>query len=198
MRPDASVFWCGQSVYKYLPQFDQVFARIAKQAGNCQFVFLRHNGGPPINALFEERLERAFAALGLKASDHCLFLKRLSQHKFVAAMGQCDIFLDSIDWSGMEFDLGEFPHNLPVVTLAGSLMRGRHGAAILRMMGITETIADSVDDLVAIAARLANSPEERLAISRKIAENKHRVYHDRECITAMEDFLDRAARQQMM
>ncbi len=44
------------------------------EAGNCQFVFLRHSGGPPVNELFEARLERAFAASGLKASDHCVFL----------------------------------------------------------------------------------------------------------------------------
>ena len=54
----------GNRVYKYLPQYDYVFARIAQQASNCQFVFLRHSGGPPVNELFEARLDRAFAALG--------------------------------------------------------------------------------------------------------------------------------------
>ena len=42
MRPDAMVFWCGQSLYKYHPQYDFVFARIAKLVGNCQFVFIKH------------------------------------------------------------------------------------------------------------------------------------------------------------
>src|ERR1700683_3573001 len=30
MRPDAMVFWSGQSLYKFLPQYDFVFAKIAK------------------------------------------------------------------------------------------------------------------------------------------------------------------------
>ena len=75
-------------------------------------------------------------------------------------------------------------------------MRGRHSAAILRMMGITETITNNVDEFVTTAAQLANYPDERNELSRKIASNKHRLYRDRECIEALEEFLDRAARQQ--
>jgi protein O-GlcNAc transferase len=195
LRADAPAFWCGQSLYKYLPQFDDVFPRIAKQAPNSQFVFLRYNGSARVTEIFQARLERAFAVHGLTASDHCVFLGRLGQSEFVAAMGLCDVFLDSIDWSGCNSALESLPHNLPIVTVPGTLMRGRHSTAILQMMGITETIANTVDDYVAIAARLANVPHERQALSRRIAENKQRVYRDRACITALEDFLDCVARQ---
>lgn len=194
LRDNAAAFWCGQSLYKYLPQHDHVFARIAKAAGNCQFVFLRHAGGPLVNELFAARLGRAFAAEGLTASDHCVFLPRLSQSKFVAAIGQCDVFLDSIDWSGCNSALESLPHNLPIVTLPGALMRGRHSAAILQMIGVTDTIAGSVEEFIATAVRLANAPDERYALSARIAENKHKVYRDRDCIAALEDFLHRVAR----
>jgi predicted O-linked N-acetylglucosamine transferase (SPINDLY family) len=179
-----------------LPQFDYVFAYIAKLTSNCQFVFLRHDGLQRITELFERRLDRAFAALGLKASDHCLFLEPLSPDKFVAAIGQCDVFLDSIGWSGCNSLLESLAHNLPIVTTPGPLMRGRHGAAVLQMMGVTDTIADTVEKYISIAARLANQPDERLTLSRTIAERKHRLYRDRACISALEEFLNRAARQQ--
>ncbi len=195
LRSDATVFWCGQSLFKYLPQYDGVFARIAKQAGNCQFVFVRHSGSPPINALFRERLDRAFTNAGLKAADHCVFLARLSQSQFVSAIGQCDVFLDSIGWSGCNSTLESLPHNLPIVTVRGALMRGRHSAAILEMMGIPDTIAETIDDYVSIAARLASDRQARGALSRRIADNKHKVYRDRACVAALEDFLGRAARQ---
>lgn len=196
LRPDATVFWCGQSLYKYLPQYDHVFARIAQQSGNCQFVFVRHSGGPPVNALFEKRLDAAFAAVGLAASDHCVFLRRMSQSQFIAAIGLCDAFLDSFGWSGCNSALESLAHDLPIVTMPGSLMRGRHSAAILEMMGIRETIANSIDDYVAIAARLAGDPQQRRALSRRIADNKQKLYRDRACITALENLLDAAVRQQ--
>jgi len=194
LRPDATAFWCGQSVYKYLPQYDQVFARIARQAGNCQFMFLWHNGGPPVNKLFDARLKRAFAEVGLNASDHYVFLKPMSQSQFVEAIGQCDVFLDSIGWSGCNSALESLPHNLPIVTTVGSLMRGRHSAAILQTMGIGETIAASIDDYISIAVQLAKDPALRRQLSARIADAKHRVYRDRACVTALEDFLDRVAR----
>jgi protein O-GlcNAc transferase len=195
LRSDATVFWCGQSLFKYLPQFDCVFARIAKQAGNCQFVFVRHSGGPPVNELLQKRLERAFAEVGLEASDHCVFLARLSQSQFVSAIGQCDVFLDSIGWSGCNSALESLPHNLPIVTARGALMRGRHSAAILEMMGIPDTIAETIDDYIAIAARLASDRQARRALSRRMADNKHKLYRDRTCVAALEDFLDRAVRR---
>ncbi len=149
LRSTATVFWCAQSLYKYLPQFDEVFPRIARAAGDCQFAFIQYQKGAHITELFRKRLDRAFAAFGLNAEDHCCFLPRLDQHEFVAASGQCDIFLDSINWSGCNSTLESLVHDLPIVTMAGPLMRGRHSIAILRMMGVTETIAETIDDYVA-------------------------------------------------
>ena len=114
----------------------------------------------------------------------------------MSAIGQCDIFLDSIGWSGCNSTLESLSYNLPIVTMQGSLMRGRHSTAILRKMGITETVANNVDEFITIAARLANHSEARDALSRKIASNKHCLFRDRKCIEALEDFLDHAARQQ--
>ena len=69
-------------------------------------------------------------------------------------MNLCDVFLDSIGWSGCNSTLESLACNLPIVTLRGALMRGRHSAAILQMMGIGETIAGSIEDYIGIAARL--------------------------------------------
>lgn len=194
LRPDATVYWCGQSLYKYLPQYDDVFARIAREVPGCQFAFIRYRRGDDANALFRRRLDRAFAAVGLRAEDHCVVLPRLDQQRFIAATGQADIFLDSLGWSGCNSMLESLVHDLPIVTMGGDLMRGRHGIAILTMMGVTETIAQSIDDYVAIAGRLGREADWRNATKARIAANKHRVYRDRACIAALEDFLDRVAR----
>jgi predicted O-linked N-acetylglucosamine transferase (SPINDLY family) len=194
LRPGATVFWSAQSLFKYLPQYDDVFVRIARDVGDCQFVFLRHFGAQKITATIRERLERAFAAAGLRADDHCVFLNRLSQSKFVATAGLTDVFLDSIGWSGCNSALECLPQALPVVTFEGQTMRGRHCAAILRMLGVSETIASTIDEYVAIATRLAQDPQARRTISSRMADNKHRVYCDRAPVTALENFLERAVR----
>ena len=194
LREGVTAFWCGQSLYKYLPQYDQIYPRIARGCGACQFVFIEYGHGSDITNLFRHRLHRAFERFGLNANDHCVFLPRLDQHQFISAIGRCDIFLDSVGWSGCNSTLEGLVHNLPIVAMKGTLMRGRHSAAILQWMSVTDTIADSLDDFVSIAARLAREPAWRSLISQRIAENKGRIYRDRSCIAALEEFLDSAAR----
>jgi predicted O-linked N-acetylglucosamine transferase (SPINDLY family) len=194
LRATATVYWCGQALYKYLPQFDQIFARIASEVEDCQFVFIAFPGSPQVTELFRTRLEQAFASFGLDASNYCVFLPRLDPHQFVAAIGQCDIVLDSIGWSGCNSILESLVHNCPIVTIKGALMRGRHAAAILTMMGVVETIAETTDEYVSTAIRLANDIQLRTMLKIKIAKNKHRLYRDVTCITALEEFLDRAGR----
>jgi predicted O-linked N-acetylglucosamine transferase (SPINDLY family) len=74
-------------------------------------------------------------------------------------------------------------------------MRGRHAAAILEMMGVRETTARTVDEYVAIAAHLGRDDARRSEVASRIAGNKHRVYRDRQCIDALEAFLDAAAQK---
>jgi protein O-GlcNAc transferase len=195
LRPGATVYWCSQAIYKYLPQFDQVFPRIAREVNDCQFTFIRFPGAAHVTDMFRRRLEVAFAAFGLKAADHCVVLPRLDQDQYAAAAACCDVALDSIGWSGCNSILECLAHDLPVVTLPGTLMRGRHAAAILEMMGVPDTIARTIDEYVSIAARLARDGEWRSQLRRGIAADRHRVYRDRACITALEDFLDAQARR---
>jgi protein O-GlcNAc transferase len=192
LREDAVIYWCCQSLPKYLPQFDEVFPRIATAVPGCQFTFIEFAAGEAVTRRFRERLDRAFATVGLNASEYCVFLPRLSPDRFAAAIGQCDIVLDSIGWSGCNSILESLVHNLPIVTHAGEMMRGRHSAAILTMMELRETIARTVDDYVAIASRLGQDREKRASLSSRIAARKHRVYRDSACIAALEAFLEQA------
>jgi len=197
LRKGAVVYWCCQSLPKYLPQFDEVFARIAAEVPDCQFTFIEFAGGRSVTETFRARLDRAFKAVGLIARNHCVFLPRLAPDRFVAAIGLCDVVLDSIGWSGCNSILESLVHNVPIVTLAGQMMRGRHTAAILDMMNIRDTTARTIDEYVSIAASLRNGAR-RSELSARIAENKHRVYRDRDCIVALEAFLDRAVRKNGM
>ena len=59
---------------------------------------------------------------------------------------------------------------------------------------MTETIASTLDDYVSKAIELGRNATAHAALKRRIAENKQRLYRDDEYITALEAFLDRAAR----
>ncbi len=188
LKEDDIFFWCCQSLYKYLPNHDDVFPSIAKELGNAKFVFIK-NSSEETTEVFRQRLNHAFAALGLDYQNHCLFLSALNNRKFAGTTALADVFLDSIGWSGCNSTLESIAHNIPVVTLPGELMRGRHSLAILQMMGIEETIASNKSEYVQIAIRLGKDAKYRQYISQQVAENKHKLYGDLKPVKALEDFI---------
>ena len=195
LRGDAVVFWCGQSLPKYLPRWDAVWPRIAKAVGGpCQFVFVSLPQASAAERIFRDRLARAFAAAGLEVDQYCVFLPRMSEAEFSSAVGAADVFLDSLEWSGCNSTLEAIAHDLPVVTWPGGLMRGRHSTAILQAMAATETVARDLDSYVAIAARLAVDAGWRAEVRARIAERKARLWRDDASVRALEDVLEQAVR----
>src|SRR6185369_581127 len=146
-------------LFKYLPQHDDVFARIAKRLPAAQFIFLTPRDA--IGKIFLERLDRAFAAEGLKASDHCIVHPALLPHDYLNLNVVSDVFLDSLEWSGGVTALEAIACGLPIVTLPGPYMRGRHSYGILTQLGVTETIARDKAEYVEIAARLGQDKKWR-------------------------------------
>ena len=86
-------------------------------------------------------------------------------------------------------------HDLPIVTMTRSLMRGRHTTAILKMMGAGNTVTETIDDYISTAVRLARDISWHMAVRRRISENKHRLFRDTACVSALEQFLNQAVEQ---
>jgi predicted O-linked N-acetylglucosamine transferase (SPINDLY family) len=195
LRPESVLYHCCQTLFKFLPDYDEVLPRIARHVGDCQFLFSSLPGSSRSINLFRSRMHKAFDRFHLHADDHIVFMPYLEQAEYKALNSLCDIFLDPIGWSGCTSTLEAVDCNLPVAALPGSLMRGRESGAILTMMGITETVAKNLDEYVSIAVNLAKDPEWRRHVSEKIAGKKHVLYRDQNCVTALEDFIEGAVRE---
>jgi predicted O-linked N-acetylglucosamine transferase (SPINDLY family) len=190
----STLYLCCQSLYKYLPQYDEIYPRIAREINDCKFLFISHKS-TNITEQFVSRISKIFNSFGMDSEKHVIMLTRLDASAFSAINLLSDIYLDSIGWSGCNSTFEAIAHNLPIVTLAGEFMRGRHSSAILTMMGVTETIASSLDEYVALAVRLGLDSDWRKQISEKIAKNKHLIYSDRTCVDALEKFLENVVRE---
>jgi predicted O-linked N-acetylglucosamine transferase (SPINDLY family) len=189
LDPEVPLYWSGQALYKYLPEYDQIYPRIAAAVGPCQFVFIGFARSDAVTAMFRERLRRAFAGFGLDADRHCAVLPPMPQQRFIAAADLADVVLDTPGWSGGRSTLDCLATNPAIVTLPGAFMRGRHTAAILRRIGCEATIARSLDDYVAIAAQLGRDLVWRTQVRAMVAEGKHRAFRDTDPIRALETFL---------
>jgi len=189
----ATLYWCCQSLFKYLPRHDWVFARIASAVPEARFLFIQYPDGE-VTAIFRDRIVAAFAEAGLDAERFCRFLAPMSMTRFAGISRIADVFLDSLEWSGCNSTLEALAWgNLPVVTMAGDLMRGRHSAAILRMLGVPELIADCPERFVELATELGRDGTRRRALATRIARDKHKLYADHACIEGLARYLHDAA-----
>jgi predicted O-linked N-acetylglucosamine transferase (SPINDLY family) len=195
LRDDLPLLLCTQATVKLLPQFDYVFVRIAKELGPSQIIFVGSNDFTEIQGNFMQRLGLAFSQSGMNINDHVKIFKKLEYMHYLALNKLSDVFLDGIGFSGCVTTLDALSQNLPVVTMPLELMRSRQSNGILKMIGVTETIAQDPDAYIDIAVRLCKDRAWRDYISQKIAQNKHKAYRDKECIRGLENFIQDTIRQ---
>lgn len=186
---EAVLYLSPHMLCKYLPRDDHVYAEIAARVDNSRIVFVRHPKAEALTLQFQRRLEAAFATRGLDWSRHVVFLDRLAAEDYADLQSHCDVFLDAIGWNGGTTTAAALGHALPVVTLAGKLMRGRMGAAMLGRLGLTELIATDAEGYVAAAVRLGQDTAWRRNVGERLAATKHRLYDDAAPLAALESFI---------
>jgi protein O-GlcNAc transferase len=195
LNDDAVVYLCCQSLFKYLPQYDYILAAIAKRVPQAKFAFIEFHIIDSIKEKFCQRLQKAFASMELDSKEYCLMLPRLNQTDFLNLNKVSDIFLDTFSWSGGNTTLEAIACNLPVVTCPGEFMRGRHSYGILKMLGVTQTIAKDEAEYIEIAVRLGLDKQWRQSIIQQITQNHDRLYDDKTCVEALEAFYQRVVQE---
>ncbi|QHG15604.1 tetratricopeptide repeat protein [Nostoc sp. ATCC 53789] len=178
---DAVIYLCCQAPFKYLPQYDFIFAKIAHRIPQAKFVFLR-------GTLLQPRLKRAFAAIGLNSEDYCVFLSIPERLDYLMINLLSDVYLDTFTWSGGNTSLEAIACNLPIVTCPGEFMRGRHSDSFLKMLGVTDTIAENEAEYIDIAVKLGLDQSWRGIIAEKMSQNHDRLFDDKACVVGLEAF----------
>jgi predicted O-linked N-acetylglucosamine transferase (SPINDLY family) len=177
------------SLFKWLPQYDDIFPQIAKRNANSQFVFIeRETHSVEVAHFFKGRIEKIFKRHDLNPDNYIRFVPTLSTQNFLRLLSLADVYLDSIGWSGGMTTLEALGCMLPVVTMPGEFMRGRHSYGCLRRIGVMDTVAQNVEDYIDIAVRLGLDEKWREAIKMKQESKLDKLYDDTDCISGLEEF----------
>jgi predicted O-linked N-acetylglucosamine transferase (SPINDLY family) len=190
LREDAVIYLCCQAPFKYLPQYDFILAEIALRVPQAQFIF-------PRGELLRERLKRAFAAVNLDSEDYCLFRSILTRQDYIAINFMSDVFLDTFTWSGGNTSLEAIACNLPIVTCPGEFMRGLHAYSFLKMLGVTDTIAQNEAEYIEIAVKLGKDSKWRRDVVERMSQRQDNLFDDRVCVRALEAFYQEVVRERL-
>jgi len=176
-----------QSLFKYLPRHDYIFAEIARSVPHAKIVFIADADAWSVDR-FRQRLRREFEKVRLDYTSHCLLLPRQVWLDYLSLYVCSDVCLVTLGWSGGNTSLEAIACGLPIVTLPGKFMRGRHTYAFLQLMGVTETVAETEQGYISIAIKLGLDARFRETIRDKIIGRRNRLYDDQACVRALEEF----------
>lgn len=105
-----------------------------------------------------------FEAQGLGADRVELFDWHPDSNGHLGLYGKIDIALDPFPYNGTTTTCEALWMGVPVITLKGNRHLSRVGTSLLTQLGLTELIADSVDDYVQCAIDLANDADRLITL----------------------------------
>lgn len=195
IRSDVPVLLCPGMPYKYAPENDYLLAEIARGIGKCQLVFF---SATPVelSQKLEKRLTKVFADRSLRFADYAVFIRWQPRDAFFALMKHASIFLDTIGYSGFTTAMQAAQCGLPIVTREGKFMRGRFSSGILKRMGVTELIAQTGQEYIDIAVRIATDKNYLMQLRQRLQDQSKLVFHDIEPTAALGRILVEKVKEQ--
>ena len=180
---DAHYYLVAQYLFKMHPDFDDVLARILR--GDAKGRILMVEGSVPRwSRLIMARFKKTIPDV----ADRIQFIKRQSQKDFFDLIACADVSLDIPHFNGGNTTIEALLVGTPVVTMAVQLARGRLCAAIHAHLGVTDSVADSVDAYVDVALRLGTKASFRKKVRKKILANNHKLFDNEDAVREWERF----------
>lgn len=187
---DAVLYLSAQSLFKYMPRFDDAYMAILKEVPEAELAFLRGPAEGPAH-IFAARLREAGRRMGIDVDGRVHLLPRMSEEDF-GRIHQCaDVLLDSMPFSSFTSLLEAWAHSsIPTVARAGRFMRERTAAALLAKLGLDEWVSADGAGFTARAIALGQDRDLRQKVRARIDETKSVLYDDMELVKALERHIE--------
>ena len=202
---DEPLLLCPGTPFKYTPEYDHVWARIAKgleagssnkrgwsriagrllSKGNGRLVFFRSNS-QSMDELLARRLRRAFDIEKVDFDAHVRVIPRLDRSRFFGLMQQSALLLDTMNFSGFNNALQAIEAGLPVLARESAFMRGRLASGIMRRIGLPELVAMTDDAFIQSAVELSANASKLSELRLEIANRRAILFHDTEAVRGLE------------
>ncbi|CAN5560995.1 tetratricopeptide repeat protein [soil metagenome] len=159
-------FGCFNTLAKFNAPTAELWSRVLAETPDSRLVLLARGLG---DSRTRERVLRTLAAAGID-SERVELLPAASLGEYLQRLGELDIALDPIPFSSGTTTCHALWMGVPVVSLAGQSSVARMGMSVLANAGLGELVAQTVDEYVAIAARLAADLDELAALRASMRE----------------------------
>jgi len=171
---EGALFVSGANFFKIIPELQKTWAEILKRVPNSRL--LLHPFNPnwtnryPV-ARFRRDIARVFERAGVDPARVIISEETLPTRADVCElMGVGDVYLDSHPFSGSVSLVDPLEAGVPPVAWAAPSTRGLMAASMLSDLSLRELVAESEEEYIGLAVRLAGDPMERERLRGKIRE----------------------------
>lgn len=183
---DKKLYLCCQVLFKINPSYDIIIKEILERDSNALFAFIEMNVGSYIQ---QKIIQRLTPKLGNNI-NRVIFMKWQTQEKdFYKTLSCADVLVDSIPFGGCNTSFSAFGMGIPIVTFPARLINGRFTYGLYKKMGIMDLVANSNEEYIELAIKVANNAEFRKTISDKILEKNKLIFNEPESVTTWSNTL---------
>ena len=166
---------------KLHPDFDDILNGILQRDPAATIVLVESK-----TSRQAKRLRERFATTLYGNADRIQFRPRMEFDEYLSLLSVANVALDPLYYGSGITAYEIFCCGVPLVTLPTQFRRGRFVAACYDKIGLMDCVAFSAEDYVRIACSIAESPQNRAAISETIRANSDRLFCDEAAVTEFE------------
>lgn len=184
---DMNIYVCAQTLYKLHPDFDFIVDEILKLDQSGVVVFFENSHADRATAITDR-----FTALRSRHGENRVrVLPRLAFGRYLGLIEQADVMLDTPHFSGGNTTLQALQLGVPVVTRPSAYLRGRSSTGFYSVMGFSTLVADTDEEYVRLAIRLANDKPFNAWCRSEILNRKDKLINRTDVIGGFADLFEK-------
>ena len=167
-----NIYFCSQSLFKILPDFDSILKKILEKDKKAQLIFIKDQW----DSWHKILLNRWKKSIN-KNLDRIKFIDRLSVDEFINLSGNSNVLLDPVYFGAGNSFIETFTYGTPMVTFPNSFLRSRLVMGLYNQLKINNPpIVCNNDDYVNLSIELANNKKKNQEIRNQIIENSNKFF----------------------
>jgi protein O-GlcNAc transferase len=161
--PEAGfVFCCFNNAYKITPEIFAIWCRLLDAVAGSVLWLLECSPQARANLL------QAAQAQGI-GTDRIVFARPLPLAEHLGRLRNADLVLDTLPYNAHTTASDALWAGVPIVTCPGETFASRVAASLCSAVGLTETVAGSLDQYEELALALARDPQRLAALRERLA-----------------------------
>ncbi|KAE9050647.1 hypothetical protein PR003_g2292 [Phytophthora rubi] len=179
-----------ESIIHIHPDFDVALAKIFKADEKAHIFLLSTSNRKVWRSQLQERMESASVD-----PRRLHFLTDVDQKQESMLMRSADAVVASLHMTRPRASLQAFAAGVPVVTFPNELWASRITYGFYHQMGISDLVANSLDEYVELAVKLATDMTFHKKMEQLIKRNRSKLSEDEQAVKEWEKFFDFAGHQ---